>query len=192
MTTLKMKNYIDKPYLEIILGCMYAKKTSKLIDIYDDCKICNVPVYAINHSLDTRYSDGSIVSHDGREIPCVMTSSIMSLIDNVELKRSSVVLINEGQFFDDLKIGVEMLLSKNKNVYVCGLDGDFERNKFGQMLDLIPICDEVYKLKALCMGCKDGSLGLFSKRITTEKCQLVIGSDNYYPACRKCYESVCK
>jgi thymidine kinase len=79
------------------------------------------------------------------------------------------------------------MLKNNKVVYVCGLDGDFERKKFGEILDLIPLCDKVNKLTSLCSICKDGTPALFSMRTTNEKEQTVIGSNNYLPVCRMCY-----
>ena len=81
------------------------------------------------------------------------------------------------------------MLNHNKKVYVCGLDGDFERKKFGQILNLIPLCDKVTKLTSLCSVCKNGAPGIFSKRITLETEQTVVGSDNYIPVCRKCYKN---
>jgi thymidine kinase len=101
---------------------------------------------------------------------------------------ADVILINEGQFFPDLEEFVRTMLSQGKKIYVCGLDGDYERKKFGQILDLIPICDKVIKLTSLCTICKDGTPGIFSKRISSETEQKVIGSKNYIPVCRKCYE----
>ena len=101
---------------------------------------------------------------------------------------SDVILINEGQFFSDLSEFVECMLTENKKIYVCGLDGDFKRNKFGQILDLIPLCDKVTKLTSLCSLCKNGIPGIFSKRLTQEKEQTVVGSDIYIPVCRNCYD----
>ena len=68
-------------------------------------------------------------------------------------------LINEGQFFENLYETVLNLVEKhNKQVYVCGLDGDFKRNKMGEILDLIPISDKVVKLKSRCSICgEDGT-----------------------------------
>ena len=80
-------------------------------------------------------------------------------------------------------------LENGKQVYVCGLDGDFERKKFGDVLDLIPLCDKVTKLTSLCSLCKDGTPGIFSLRLTNEKEQTVVGSENYIPVCRSCYVS---
>lgn len=71
---------------------------------------------------------------------------------------------------------------------MCGLDGDFKRRKFGSILDIIPLCDDLIKLKAICHKCKKKD-GIFTHRITEEKIQTVIGSDNYISLCRTCYNS---
>ena len=95
------------------------------------------------------------------------------------------ILINEGQFFEDIYKTTMILVEKfKKHVTICGLDGDFKRVKFGKILDLIPFCDKVVKLSALC-DC--GHPAIFSHRITNETSQIVIGSSNYKPLCRKCY-----
>ena len=65
------------------------------------------------------------------------------------------------------------MLKCGKKVYVCGLDGDFKRKKFGQILDLIPMCDKVEKLTSLCSLCKNGTRGIFSMRLTKETEQTV-------------------
>jgi thymidine kinase len=189
-------------YLEIILGCMYSGKTSKLVDIYKQCKFCNIPVSVINHCIDKRYDDNLLSTHDKVMIPCIQTMRLKDiwyygetesstvlprLDDSVQLINSDVILINEGQFFEDLYPAVSHMLKHGKKIYICGLDGDFERKKFGQILDLIPLCDKVTKLTSLCSLCKDGTPGVFSKRITLEKEQTVVGSDNYIPVCRKCF-----
>jgi thymidine kinase len=189
----KMSSIIDYnqevslSYLELFIGPMFSGKTSRLIDIYKQCKFCNIPVVVINHALDTRYDDLLLSNHDKIMIPCVQTNNLMSTYE--QLKDANVYLINEGQFFEDLYEYVSYLLEKGKKVYVCGLDGDFERKKFGQILDLIPHCDKVTKLTSLCSICKNGEPGIFSMRLTNEKCQTLVGSDNYIPVCRKCYEN---
>lgn len=192
-------------YLEIILGAMFACKTSMLVDIYKKCNFCNISVAVINHSIDNRYDDELMSTHDKVKIPCIKAERLMDVYiehlnmeSNEEIPRikdkykvgiSEVILINEGQFFPDLEEFVRLMLARGKKIYVCGLDGDFERKKFGQILDLIPLCDKVTKLTSLCSICKDGTPGIFSKRITNEKEQTVVGSTNYIPVCRSCYET---
>jgi thymidine kinase len=195
----------ESGYLEIIIGGMYAGKTSRLVEIYKQCTFCNISVAVINHSIDNRYDEELLSTHDKIKIPCIKTNRLFDIWidsidmesnvelvprirDNFKVARSSVILINEGQFFPDLEEFVKKLLLNNKKVYVCGLDGDFERKKFGQILDLIPLCDKVTKLTSLCSMCKNGTLGIFSKRISCEQIQTVVGFDNYIPVCRSCYD----
>jgi thymidine kinase len=175
-------------YLEIILGSMFSGKTSRLVEIYKQCKFCNIPVKVINHSIDNRYDDELLSTHDKVKIPCIKTNKISVVMKELDLENTEVILINEGQFFEDLYEMVEDMLKNGKKVYIGGLDGDFERKKFGQILDLIPLCDKVTKLTSLCSTCKNGTPGIFSKRISLEKEQTVVGSDNYIPVCRNCYE----
>ena len=204
MAKVIMSSQPESAYLEIILGSMYSGKTSRLVEIYKQCKFCNISVVVINHSIDTRYDDELLSTHDKIKIPCIKTETLFDIYpydlnleegvqniprvtDKFKIVASEVVLINEGQFFSDLEEFVKILLTNDKKVYVCGLDGDFERKKFGQILNLIPLCDKVTKLTSLCSVCKNGAPGIFSKRITLETEQTVVGSDNYIPVCRKCY-----
>ena len=204
----------QQSYLELIIGPMFSGKTSKLVEIYKQCQFCNIPVAVINHSIDKRYDDTLLSTHDKVMIPCIQTNklidiwyytpdmktneenkenkkdeyNLLRIDDSIKLINSDVILINEGQFFVDLYPAVEHMLRHNKKIYIGGLDGDFERKKFGHVIDLIPLCDKITKMTSLCSLCKDGTAGIFSKRITSEKEQTVVGSDNYIPVCRNCYE----
>lgn len=196
-----MNNNTSNSYLELFIGPMYAGKTSKLLDIYKQCNFCNISVTVINHSTDTRYHNTMMSTHDKIMIPCIQTMCLNNVwnytkIDDtytdesenhIKLRNSDVILINEGQFFEDLYDVVIDMLNNNKKIYICGLDGDFKRNKFGQILDLIPLCDKVTKLTSLCSICKNGTPGVFSMRLTSETQQTLVGSDNYVPVCRKCF-----
>ena len=187
-------NYFENQngYLEIIMGPMYSGKTSRLIEIYKKCKFSNIDVYVINHNSDIRYDEKLLTSHDQEKIPCVQTDSLSKFTNQIlskeNRKKNTVILVNEGQFFTDLKENilcwVEIL---NLRVYVAGLDSDFKRNKFGQINDLIPYCDKIEKLTSLCSNCKNGTKAIFSHRISSEKSQVVVGSSNYIPLCRKCF-----
>jgi thymidine kinase len=190
-------------YLELFIGPMFSGKTSKLLEIYKQNIFCKIPIIVINHSSDIRYHQTLLSTHDKIMIPCIQTTHLLNIwnYNNLEdpideelmnihfqFREANVVLINEGQFFPDLIQCVEELLKEKKKIYICGLDGDFERKKFGSILDLIPLCDKVTKMSSLCGICKDGTLGIFSLRLTQEKEQFLIGSDNYIPVCRECYE----
>jgi thymidine kinase len=163
---------------------MFSGKTTRLINLYYHYKKKNKKVCVINFSEDKRYHDTMLSTHDKKMIPCIFTNKIGDIWEHIS--QSEIILINEGQFFEDLYEEVFKMIELNeKKVYICGLDGDFLRKKFGNLSDLLPLCDEIIKLKATCNNCND--YAIFSHRITHEKTQIVIGSDNYIPVCRKCY-----
>ena len=174
-------------YLELFIGPMFSGKTSKLIELYKQYTFCNIPVLVINHSSDTRYNvTTELSSHDKITIPCLLTDNLLNINMSPDI---NIILINEGQFFKDLYQFTKNALEQKKTIYISGLDGDFKQQKFGEILDLIPLCDKVTKLHSLCGLCKNGNPAIFSHRLTNDIEQTLIGVDNYIPVCRNCNSS---
>lgn len=174
-------------YLEIIIGPMFSGRTTAFVDLYNFYLIYDLKlkIGVINYAEDTRYDNKMLSTHDKKMIPCTWCKNIREIFETDEIQNADIVLINEGQFFPDLYETVfEMVEKMNKRVHICGLDGNFKRKKFGTLLDLIPICDNIMKLTSQC-NC--GNPALFSYRITNETDEIVIGSNNYIPLCRSCY-----
>lgn len=185
---------MNSGYLELIIGPMFSGKTTALIDIYEKNISLGKSICVINYSGDTRYHDSMLSTHDKRMIPCIFASKLSEVFSGevvLDTHTADVILINEGQFFPDLYRTVKCLVEEyGKEVYICGLDGDFKRQKFGQLLDLVPFCDKIAKLASKCNLCDSNAL--FSHRITQEVDQIVIGSSNYMPLCRDCYNKKTK
>jgi thymidine kinase len=176
-------------YLGLIVGPMFSGKTTRIIELYYQYKNEGKNVLVVNYDADRRYHDSMLSTHDRVMIPCLFTDRLCDLVSavNADYKSADVVLINEGQFFPDLYASVlSMIEVSKKTVHVCGLDGDFRREKFGEILDLLPISDSITKLTSKCAnGCSFPAL--FSHRISNEKEKVLIGSDIYLPLCRHCY-----
>jgi len=185
-------NNIMTGYLKVILGCMFSGKTTELIKEYNRHKACDLRCCFINHTTDDRYGSGNKVTKTHNNINIKNDKScnrLNELFSNKNLAHNDydIFFINEGQFFDDLYEYVDFLVNiHGKKVYVCGLDGDFERKEFGSILKIIPLCDEIVKLKAICKGCKMEE-GIFTCRLNNQKMQTVIGADIYTSLCRRCY-----
>ena len=152
--------------------------------IFDDKEGNKNYILAINHIIDKqRYPENKIVSHDGCDIPCV---SIENLSDIKINKYTRYILINEAQLFKNLKSWIINLMDTTDiNFILCGLDSDFKIEQFGELLDLIPYATTVTKMQGKCHICNKSSL--FTHRLTNECEQVVIGTTNYIPLCRKCY-----
>lgn len=174
-------------YLELIIGPMFAGKTTKLVEIYNNHSNDTNKVIAVNYTKDTRHSQTMMATHDKVEIPCIFIDKLHDILNYDFILYSNIILINEGQFFEDIYDTVKYLVDKlNKAVYISGLDGDFKRNKFGNLLDLIPLCDNIVKLHSKCKNCNNDAI--FSHRTTTDETQVVIGAEeSYIPLCRSCY-----
>jgi len=176
--------------LHMFIGPMYSGKTSKLHELYKQFELCAIPTQVINYAEDVRYTDKpELATHDKAMIPCVMANRMSEIILSSEEDSTQVYLINEGQFFPDIIEWTKKAISRpfNKKVYICGLDGDFERNQFGDWLSLIAYSDSVTKLRSVCCDCRKDD-AIFSYRLTSEKEQKVIGNRAYIPLCRFCYE----
>ena len=178
-------------YLEIILGPMFSGKTTRLIDVQKKYAVCDISCCVINHILDKRYDNNLLCTHDKQSTHCFNISQLSDIKTLGIISQYKVFLINEGQFFEDVyNIVAELVDVHKKKVYICGLDGDFKREKFGSLLDLIPLADKVIKKTALCKLCKTTNFikkGIFTMRLSNEDEQIVVGADNYIPVCRECY-----
>jgi len=100
-----------------------------------------------------------------------------------------VLAIDEAQFFADLvPFCTEAAEGRGQRVIVAGLDGDFRRGKFGQLLELVPLADSVTKLSSQCAEC--GEAAPFTLRTAAATATTLIGgSESYKPACRRCYQA---
>lgn len=166
--------------LEVIIGNMFSGKSTELIRRVKRHRAIGHTVLVFNSSKDTRDLNNVVKTHDSSTIQCIKTSILDSETEH------DVLAVDEAQFFTGLREFVIEALSMGKHVIVAGLDGDFQQKKFGEILDIIPLADEVVKLTALCMDCLDGTPGPFTKRTVcgTEQ-ELVGAADMYKAVCRK-------
>jgi thymidine kinase len=182
---------LNQGYLELIIGPMYAGKSTELIKIINRYKCLQKNIIIINHSYNNRYGSNGLTTHNKESIDkCIILENLKDLNEkNIDLEKVDVIIIEELQFFNDaFEIIIDWCDNKGKTVVAAGLDGDFMRNPFGDVLRLIPHADKITKLNALCKRCGDGTLAHFTKRITKDNQTTLVGSDDIYEAvCRKHY-----
>lgn len=182
--------------LTLILGCMFSGKTTELLRMVEREESIGRSVIVINHSHDSeRSGDGVMKTHSGisRRVEYELSdlhdglfSEIPELLDG----SGNTIAINEGQFFSNLNEFVLKCIAKGKNVIVCGLDSDFKKNPFYEIVNLVPHANTLIKTKALCAICKDGTSAIYSKRIVGGESRIQVGGgDSYKPVCRSCYDN---
>ena len=85
--------------IEVVCGSMFSGKTEELIRRMKRAKFAKQKVEIFKPSLDTRYSEEDVVSHDKntiRSTPIDSSGAILLLASDID-----VVGIDEAQFFDD-------------------------------------------------------------------------------------------
>ena len=176
--------------VEVITGSMFSGKTEELIRRLRRAQFAGLKVEIFKPSLDKRYSETRVVSHDDKSIistPVDNASAILLLAGDV-----NVVGIDEAQFFDNSIVEVCNTLADNGiRVVIAGLDMDFMGKPFGPMPALLAIAEYVTKVHAICMRC--GNLAQYSFRKSEDEQVVLLGEKNLYePLCRTCYNIALK
>ena len=172
--------------IEVVCGSMFSGKTEELIRRLKRAKFAKQRVEIFKPSIDVRYSEEEVVSHDKNAIistPIDSSSAILLLANDVD-----VIGIDEAQFLDNGLVDVCNQLANNGiRVIVAGLDMDFRGVPFGPMPGLCAIADEVTKVHAICVKC--GNLAYISHRLVDNDKRVLLGeTQEYEPLCRECYQ----
>jgi thymidine kinase len=167
----------------MFIGPMFSGKSTELMRQVSRYKAIGKRLLVINHTNDTRTGE-SIKTHDNVKHKAVKISNLLLLITKNMLKDIDIIAVDEAQFFPDLKEFILNVERTNLILYIAGLDGDSVRNPFGQILDCIPLCDSVVKLRALDMiDCDGHTKAPFTMRVKdTTGSQIQIGAKDYYKA----------
>lgn len=176
---------IRRGSIEVICGSMFSGKTEELLRRLRRAKIARQTVEIFKPTIDIRYDETDVVSHDKNAIastPVDNSANILLLSSQVD-----VVGIDEAQFFDEGLVEVaQQLADQGVRVVIAGLDMDFRRQPFGPMPGLCAIADSVTKVHAVCVEC--GRLASYSFRRVQGDQQVMLGELNEYsPLCRTCY-----
>jgi len=172
--------------IEVVCGSMFSGKTEELIRRMRRAQFAKQRVEIFKPSIDVRYSEEDVVSHDQKHIPSTpidSSASILLLAENID-----VVGIDEAQFFDEGLVDVcNELAYRGVRVIIAGLDMDFRGVPFGPMPALCAIADEVTKVHAICVRC--GALAYASHRKVSSERRVLLGeTSEYEPLCRDCYK----
>lgn len=181
--------------LHIIIGPMFSSKSTFLLHKLKRYNIAQKRTLYINHSFDNRKNNNTFSTHnplitetnfDGIDFIKIENTQDQNLLNNI-IDNYDVIGIDEFQFFNKHIVDFVKLLiyNHNKDVIVCGLDGDFEQNTFGHLNDLIPHCDKIKKLHSICKYCNKDAI--FTNRKTNNKNIIMVGDNcEYVAVCRKC------
>lgn len=174
--------------LFLILGCMFASKTSELLKRLKTAKLKNKKCLLVKFNRDTRYSATQVATHDQVMHPAVLCGEELEEI-YAQCQQADAIFIDEGNAFKDIDVVCERLVNEGKTVMVAALDGSSFRKPFGKIPELMALADDYRKLKAVCLRCRDKKAiftGHKGEQFTVEDWG---GSEKYVPLCRDCWHA---
>lgn len=174
--------------IEVVCGSMFSGKTEELIRRLRRAQLAHQRVEIFKPSIDTRFSEDDVVSHDHHSIPSTpiySSAEIQLLSTDID-----VVGIDEAQFLDNGLVDVcNRMANRGVRVIVAGLDMDYRGEPFGPMPALCAVADDVTKVHAICVKC--GSLAYISHRKVANDKRVLLGeTEEYEPLCRECYQKL--
>lgn len=174
-----------KGWIEVVCGSMFSGKTEELIRRLNRAKIANQKVEIFKPSVDIRYDETDVVSHNQNSIHSTPVTSSLNIL--LMCGDANVIGIDEAQFFDNELVFVcEKLAEQGVRVIVAGLDMDYLGKPFGPMPALMAIAEYVTKVHAICMVCND--IATHTYRKSNDNNLVMLGElDSYEARCRFCF-----
>lgn len=169
--------------IQLIIGPMFSGKTTELLRRVKRYRLAGRSCAIIKNSIDTRYSNVNLSTHDQvtDDVPVFMTK----LSDFKNSDDYEVIAIDEGQFFEDLSEQCVAFASMGIIVIVSALDGTFRQTPFNNVSKLIPLCEKLDKLSAICTKC--GNEAAFTIKTSSGNQEIEVGgAESYTPVCRSC------
>lgn len=170
--------------IHVITGPMFAGKTTELLQKAERYRYIGSPMIIIKPSLDSRYGNDVMMTHSGKKEYDIVNAKELK---DINVEKYDIILIDEGQFFDDLFDTCLVWRNRmKKNIIISCLDMTSEGLPFGHVGNVLAIADNVSKLKSVCLTCKRDAA--FSKCLETKKDEILLGGiDKYVASCIHCF-----
>jgi thymidine kinase len=180
----KLKKLEQRGTIELIMGTMFAGKSTELLRRTRLHELGGKSILRIKFSADHRYGMTDISTHTGQSTAARPLTKLAECGE--EWRQFDVIGIDEGQFFSDLVPFCEQAANAQKIVIISSLQGTFQRGKWQNVTELIPLCEKITKLSAICKLCKVSASYTF-RTADKNSTRTIGGKEMYMPLCRICH-----
>ena len=174
--------------LETIVGAMFAGKTSELLKRILWAKHQNKRIVVIKPSIDDRYSNKKIITHNDLSHECYAMKNWKTVLHDFSFNKDKVdvVFLDEIQFMNthDTLENVEKILNEGIDVICAGLDQDSRGKPWETSSMLLGLSDKIIKIYGFCNVCGMEATKTYRKKEGGDRTQ--VGAANIYePRCLK-------
>jgi len=174
--------------IKVLYGCMFSGKTTSLIAECEELACRGLDIQAYKPSVDKRYSEQFIVSHNGESIKAITIDSLLDIPTPVGANR--VIGIDEVHFFDsqdrERQIEYIVTLAQRNLIIISGLDYDYRGEAFRITSELIEASHEAMHMVGACSTPGCGGPAYRTAKIARESANKrfqVGGAEIYQPKC---------
>lgn len=173
----------DSLMITLICGPMFSGKTTELLRRLERADLAGKKPILLRPKTDTR----GFLTHTLSEVSWLKTKFVEDLRD-VNATFYDTVGIDEGQFHHGLKEFCVKWGRDYRNIVISALHATSECEMFESIIDIIPYCDKIIKLNAVCMSCGSDN-GNYTHYKAGNKIDKVAvgGTEEYTSLCRNCY-----
>ena len=181
----------------LITGPMYSSKSTELLRYLERAKIGKKEVCLVRPMTDNReffsHSVSTQTLYNKMEIPVYLlpkedTSEEYALLLQKINKEYEVIGIDECQFVSYLDTLTFNFIVHHKEVYMSGLLATSECKMFEPIQKVLPFCDYIKKLNAVCSVCGSDVANYTHYKEGSKTTSIEIGgSDKYDALCQDCY-----
>jgi len=172
------------PEFIIFTGPMFSSKTTRLLAAIDRLRYQNRNVVAFKPSLDERYSQSKICTHNGGEIDAHVVKSgndIVRIIDTYD-EAVNVIAVDEAFMIEGVADALLSIFRSGKTVAVSSLQLSATGNVFEEIRDMMPWATKIEVCPAVCTV--TGQDAYYTHRKFNNMEEITVGgSDLYEPRC---------
>ena len=165
----------------IFSGPMFGGKTSRMLSQLERAKYQKKVIKLFKPNIDTRYSNKSVVSHNGNRWESIPISDGKEIYDN--LGKAEVIAVDEAFMIPNVAEVLLDLYKKGKQIYVSSLQLSSEGTAFPEMTKMFPWATKVEVCPAVCFC---GNDAYYTITLTEKEEEVTVGGkETYEPRCKE-------
>lgn len=176
---------ISNPQFVVYCGSMFSSKSSSLLMSLERYKYQNKTIAAFKPSIDNRYSETEIVSHNGFKHPAISISSgsdIIQYLSKPDTISPAVIAVDEAFMIPGIAETLTWLYKNGFTIIVSSLDISATGQVFHEIEKMLPWATKIEKCCAVCTVC--GADAPYTHKKTAGGEEIEIGSNEIYePRC---------